>query len=256
MTAHPSRISTPMPNIARTALGLLLLISPARADDSPLTAVAAAYRNLAHYRDEGRLVITTPAGAEHTTPAGITFSRPNLLRLDAGSVQLFSDGARLITANLATKTYLTAPAPGTIRPATITEGSAGAVLLGGPGGLPAAIVLNLLFADAAEARILTGATRAVAEPDRTEAGQVTRVLRLDHVSGPDLLLGIDPQTNLLRWVELAPEGEDPTRIRWSAGPVSTDPIPSETFKAQPPPGLHRVEPLKADPPRAPAPARG
>jgi hypothetical protein len=221
-----------------------------------LDEVAAAYRRLERYADEGRIVVTTERDGrtdERRTATAIAFERPNRLRLDASTVRMVCDGETLATWNLATKSGTTRHAPAAIRPATITEGSAGAMLLGGPGGRPAALVLELLFAEDATKAILVGGATPKREADRAEDARPCHVLRIDHVSGPDLLLGIDPETKLLRWVELAAEGDAPTRIRWEAGQVSTDPAPAGTFGVEPPPGVRVVEPLKGDRPAAPAP---
>jgi hypothetical protein len=238
-----------------------LLAGNAPDDDARrlLDEVAAAYRQLDRYSDQGAILVTTSRDGqtdERRTPMAIAFQRPKKLALDAGTVRMACGGEKLATWNLATKSGTVRPAPAAIRPATITEGSAGAMLLGGPGGRPAALVLELLFAEDATRTILLGGATPKREADRAEDGQPGHVLRIDHVSGPDLLLGIDPTTKLLRWVELATEADASAQIRWVAGEVSTEPAPGGTFGVEPPPGVRVVAPLKEDRPAAPAPEPG
>jgi hypothetical protein len=238
------------------ALLMVCAAAPTRGDDDAralLDRVASAYRDLEHYRDKGRIVLTTSEPSRQT-PMTIVLQRPNRLLLDAGAVRLVSDGKTLATWNLVTRTGTERPAPEVIRPATISEGSLGAMLLGGPGGRPAAVVITLLFGEDAPATLLLGGAKPAIEPDGPAEAPPEQVLRIDHVSGPDLLLGIDRKTSLLRWVELTGAEDARARIRWESGEIDTGKAPPEHFAVEPPPGTTRVAPLTEERPAAPAPA--
>lgn len=243
-----------MTRLALILIPALVLSGPARpvaADPARelLAEVAAAYRGLNAYQDEGRLLITV-AGATRRVPMAIALQRPNRVQIDAGAVVLACDGESLATWNLVTKSGTRQLAPAVIRPATLSEGSLGAMLLGGPGGRPAEAVLAFLFAPDAAATLLVGGARARAEADRDEGGRANAVLRIDQVSGPDLFLGIDRETKLLRWVELAGTDPAPATIRWEAGTIARDVIPADRFGTEPPAGVVPVAPLREDRPAA------
>lgn len=239
--------------------GLLAIVvaggsAPTAADEDargPLDAVAAAYRGLEYYQDHGRILL--PGEPPRSAPMSVVMSRPNRLNLDAGTVRMVCDGRKLVTWNLATRSGVESDAPAVIRPAAISEGSLGAMVLGGPGGRPAGVVVALLFAEDAAAALCLGGAQVKPEPDRDEGGKPCKVVRIDHVSGPDLLLGIDPETRLLRWVELTGADARPSGIRWEAGEIATTAPADDGFRTDPPEGVTRVAPLRGEPPEAPAP---
>ncbi len=145
------------------ALGPLLVLRPgdaasARGQDAPASRadqeardlfveVAAAYKNLKAYSDEGRFVVASTIGGKarrEARPLRLTFLRPNKLDLDAGPVRLICDGKTLTTVVKPLKKYLTSPAPQAIGMDTFREGATGPLLFGGPAGAPTFLLLNLV----------------------------------------------------------------------------------------------------------------
>jgi hypothetical protein len=213
---------------------------------SQLEQVAAAYRGLAHYADEGRFVTAFDFDgklSERVTPLKWTVARsddpkaPLKLRLEGGMVTVVADGSRLVQAVGPTRRYLvTSPQPTPLRPDTLTEGPAGAELLGGPSAGASRILLALLLTDDAPARLLeTGTTLQVwpaAEGETTPIGLI-----LTTPSGLRARLAIEPSTHLLKRIELTSADASPgaeivpgrslrsVRLVWEAGNVTTDPAP-------------------------------
>jgi thiol-disulfide isomerase/thioredoxin len=246
-----------------------------RADDpaarAVLEQVAKAYRDLSSYSDQGQLIIAMTLGGKahkQVRPLKLTLVRPNKLDLDAGAVQLMSDGKTLTTIEGPWKKYMTAPAPATIGLDTFREGPAGALLFGGPTAGPMFVLLSLLagagwivppnwstntsgFAPAAAAP-RDGQPAPAAKPDGS-------ALLIDLADGPDLLLRIDPSTKLLSAIELkiepaqlarsAPPGQTLTieQFGWTAGAVSTQVAKDRSFAFEAPHGFSRVESLRDQP---------
>lgn len=219
-----------------------------------LDTVVKSYQALDAYSDGGTFTITATIRGKQTTlatPMGLRLKRPNLVAVDAGNVRLFSDGKTLTTLIVPTKRFVSEPAPAKLGLAAIVEGPAGAMLLGGPGGAAANVVLQMLLGTDPAAGLLAGGTVAKLDPDREHNGKTVRVLRLDPLTGADVTLLIDPATKLIQRIEIA----DPNRaadpgvtavgLVWDAVAVSTEAPKPEAFAATTPPGFTKVSELQA-----------
>ena len=209
--------------------------------------VADAYKALDSYSDEGRFVVAMTIGdrpRREARPLRLTFSRPNQIDLDAGSVRLISDGKTLTTLVRPLKKYTTAPAPATIGIDTFREGPTGPLLFGGPTGAPTFILLNLLMGTDPDTLL-----DAMGGTPRVEADAI----RIDHRDGPDLLLRVDPATRLLSAIDLniAPsrpaDGPTPSieRFGWTAGAIATRLPADRSFAFVAPEGFTATTDLKA-----------
>lgn len=278
------RRTTVVRPLAPGLLALLLLVPPSftSAADDPthvdpaakalLDEVAAAYRALPAYADRGVFTVELTVDGQrqsHAWPMAVTLRRPDRIRLEAGDAWMVCDGDRLATVIGPTRSYLVEPAPERITPATVSEGPLGALLLGGPGGVPSSIVLNLLLADDPVAAILAGGVGLRLAPDAEVDGAAVRSLVLDPGVGPDYLLRINPTTKLLHRIELV---ADPATLQadtpagatladavlaWTAGAITTEAPDDAVFAFEPPVGYTEVTELQeADPPAEPGPERG
>ena len=114
---------------------------------------------------------------------------------------MISDGKTLTTAVKPLKRYATASAPETIRMETFREGATGALLFGGPTAAPTFVLLNLCAGTDPDVLLdQMGGTLRAGPAHGTGAGGTT--LLIDFREGPDLLLRVDPATNLLSAIEL------------------------------------------------------
>lgn len=247
---------------------------PILADDQPqvtvvepqakelLDQVVLAYRDLDAYSDEG--VFTTNIGiggvqASHEQPMALAIARPNRFSIDAGGVRLVSDGEFQLSVIEPTRSYLSDRASERINAATITEGPLGAMLLGGPGGVPATIVVHLLLSENPAERILEGGVGLRLAPEAELDGSPVLTLLVDSGVGPNYLLRIDPATKLLRRIDVTIEGDSglkdsfadakpgEVRLSWAAGQVSTSMPEPGAFSVEPPADFVEVKPLRADP---------
>jgi thiol-disulfide isomerase/thioredoxin len=228
-----------------------------------LGEVAKAYRGLDSYADEGKFVVAmTLAGKPQNQklPLKFTFVRPNKLDLDAGPVRLTSDGKTLTTSVLPLKRYTTAPSPEKIGFETFQEGPVGAVLFGGPTGVPMFVLVNLLTApDAPAALGQLGGSLQLA-PDDPKAGAAKHpALLIDQQEGPDIRMEVDPATKLLSRIDLqidpsdleksAKAGQAVTieQFGWTSGAVSTQVQKERSFAYEPPKGFTKVDSLQERP---------
>lgn len=217
-----------------------------------LEQVAKAYQGLASYADEGKFVISMTIGddsEEQTVPIRLAFVRPNKLNLDAGPVQLLSDGETLTTSIRPLKKYLTAPAPAAVNLETFRDGPAGAMLFGGPAGAPLYILANLLTSPEPIKSVdeLGGSLQLAGDDSKGEA------LLIENADGPSFRLAIDPATKLLKSIDLvidpkvieesAREGH-PIKIAkfgWEAGAITTDAAKAPSFAFQVPDDFTKVD---------------
>lgn len=217
-----------------------------------LEQVVKAYKGLSSYADEGKFVASMTIGDEpqdQTVPIRLAFVRPNKINLDAGPVQLLSDGESMTTIIRPLKKYLTAPAPAAVDIEVFRDGPVGATLFGGPAGMPMYILTSLLTAaEPAKAIEGLGGSLQLAADDPT--GQT---LLLDQIEGADARLSIDPATKLLTAIDLiidpktleasGREGH-PIKIAklgWEAGAVSTDAAKAPSFAFEPPADFSKVD---------------
>jgi len=217
-----------------------------------LEQVAKAYQGLSSYADEGKFIVSMTIGdepQEQTVSVRLAFVRPNKLNLDAGPVQLISDGETMTTAIRPLKKYLTGPAPAEVNIETFRDGPVGAAIFGGPAGVPMYILANLLTAPEPVKTVeqLGGSLQLAADDPK---GQT---LLIDQTDGPDLRLEVDPATKLLKAIDLvidpqvieqsAREGHPikVAKLGWSAGAVSTDAAKAPSFAFEAPADFTKVD---------------
>jgi thiol-disulfide isomerase/thioredoxin len=230
-----------------------------------LDQVIAAYRALPAYSDRGEFVLHIAVNGTvkaQTVPLHLTLVRPNKLSLDTGLTRVVCDGKTLKTVITPLQKYTSSPAPETVTFETVfTDGAFGSSLFGGPGAPMMLILMNLLLgADPAKAVLDLGDSLAT-EPDRDIDGKSCRVLKIGSETGPSFLLWVDPDSKLLRAIDLTfdpkalAESFPPGRVvkidryRWASGPVSTRPAPEAAFVLALPDGYTKVGALGQDGPR-------
>jgi thiol-disulfide isomerase/thioredoxin len=257
----------------RPALGALLgmlVAVPAFADDPAVTPearalldeVAAAYRALPGYADQGQFPVTYTIdgqAVERAQNMPLAFERPNKLALEVDDVRLVCDGQTLVTARGALHRFQKQPAPERLRLADVLVSPLGSMLVGGPLESPGLVVLALLLEDDAAARVLDGASAARVEPDAAVAGidGPLKTLVIERDRRPAWRLRIDPQTKLVRQIELvvdaarlaegaagAPAPAD-FAARWTSGPIAAEPPSPDAFRFEPPKDFREVEVAKA-----------
>ena len=228
--------------------------------------VAKAYQDLSAYSDQGEFVIAMKAEGKtqkQALPLKLTFVRPNKLDLDAGPIRVTSDGTTLTTAVNPLKRYTAVPAPPKIGFDTFREGQTGAVLFGGPAGVPMFVLLNLLTApDPGAAVSQEGGTfvhAPAASPDlKSGAGAKSERsgILIEFGQGrPGMLLTVDPATKLLSSFEMKidpeqlarglPKGQTVSidRFGWYSGAVVTQVPKDRSFVFEAPKDFAKVDSL-------------
>ena len=115
------------------------------------------------------------------------------------------------------------------------------------------IVLNLLFgSDPVNAIVALGGVLTL-DADRVVGDVSCKTLSFHQEKGPGLRLLVDPESKLLRAIDLVYDpkdlfenkpGQDEIsidRLGWLAGPIATGDIPAKTFAFEPPGGFTKVE---------------
>jgi thiol-disulfide isomerase/thioredoxin len=224
--------------------------------------VSKAYKGLASYSDQGQFIIAMSIGGKpqkQVLPLKLTLVRPNKVEMDAGQVQITSDGKTMTTAVIPLKRYSTTAAPEKISIETFREGPLGSVLFGGPSGPPMFLLLNLLTAaDPAAAVAQIGGSLQPAPAAPPKAGGTAKPespeLLIDLAEGqPDILLTIDPATKLLSGIDMkidpklvaqAAKGGQELAIDqfgWSSGAISTQVPKDRSFAYEAPKGFAKVD---------------
>ena len=247
------------------ACGLFLTVGPAcqapAADPKPaandpkaqqlLEEVARAYQHLGAYADHGEFVLAATVGGKsesNKSPMKISLERPNKLRLDAGQVEVASDGKTMTTAVVPFKKYTAEAAPKAITFETFRQGPLGSILFGGPSGPCMFVVLNMLVGNDPAKTIGALGGVLVLDADREVDGTPCKALRIDQPQGPDIRLLVDPKTKLLRAVdmvfdpkELAEKGlQDKVtidRFGWTSGTIATKDLPGRDVCLRASPGV-------------------
>jgi thiol-disulfide isomerase/thioredoxin len=222
-----------------------------------LDEVAKAYQRLGDYSDQGEFVLSATVGgkAEALKSAmKLSLERPNKFRLDAGEVQVASDGKTMTTVVAPLKKYTVEDAPKTVEFETFRRGPLGSILFGGPSAPPMFILLNLLVGtDPAKSIGGLGGVLKL-DADREVGGAPSKTLRIDQSQGPDIRLAVDPNTKLVKAIdlvfdpkELAEKGIQEKvsidRFGWNSGAITTKDLPAATFAYQPPAGFSKVDSL-------------
>ena len=230
--------------------------------------LAKAYQDLSAYSDQGEFVIAMKIqgkSQKQAIPLKLTFARPNKLDLDAGPIRVTSDGTTLTTAVNPLKRYTAVPAPTKIGFDTFREGQTGAVLFGGPAGVPMFVLLNLLTApDPGAAVSQEGGTflhAPAASPDlKSGAGAKSERsgILIEFGQGrPGVLLTVDSATKLLSSIEMKiapellarglPKGQTLSidQFGWTSGAVATDIPKDRSFAFEPPKDFGKDESLVA-----------
>jgi thiol-disulfide isomerase/thioredoxin len=217
-----------------------------------LGEVSRAYKGLSSYSDEGEFVLELNLDGKdqkQAQPLHLAFTRPNKLNLDAGIVQVVSDGKTLTTSIAPLKKYTQAPAPKEITFDTFREGPLGSILFGGPSAGPMFMITNLLTNDDAAAEIAKlGGTLKMADTDPKST-----TLLIDKPDGADFRIAVDPKTKLLSSIDVLIDEESLARsikngqkikinkFGWTAGKVSTEPTKDSRFAFEPVKGFSKVD---------------
>jgi thiol-disulfide isomerase/thioredoxin len=235
----------------------LVACSNVRADDDPaakrLDTLISRYKGLDAYEDHGTLrILSTVRGVAATEefPSSSRLTRPDKLSVDLGEAQLISDGKTLTSVIVPTKSYLVTPSPRTLSLSSISEGTVGAYLLGTAIGLPPRVVLTLLLEKDPAARLLEGgATVAVGEPRKVDDEELPTLVIGPH-HGWMITLAIDPDTNLIREIALAPAGDslagkssvESLAMVWTSGAIATE-VDPKAFAYNAPDGFKKLDEL-------------
>jgi thiol-disulfide isomerase/thioredoxin len=230
----------------RTLILALAASGPAAiaADDDAgralLGEVAAAYRALPAYADEGRF---QPSGPAPAWPLAIAHERPARLRIEAGIATLVSDGKERLTLLTPTRTLRKDPAPGRLTVASLGDGPVGALALGGPGGRLATILLGLVLDDEPALKGAIGPNDTLAvEPRKEGDPEGAEALVLSSRTGGTLRLLVDAKSRLLRRMELLGEDSRPV-LTWEPGAIRTGPPAADAFALAVPEGITPIAPL-------------
>jgi thiol-disulfide isomerase/thioredoxin len=235
----------------------LIACSNVQADDDvavkQLDTLISRYKALDAYEDHGTLrILSTVRGVAATEefPSSTRLTRPDKLSVDLGEAQLISDGKTLTSVIVPTKSYLVTPSPRTLSLSSISEGTVGAYLLGTAIGLPPRVVLTLLLEKDPAARLLEGeATVAVGEPRKFDDKTLPTLVIGPH-QGWMITLAIDPDTNLIREIALAPAGNslagkasvESLAMVWTSGAIATE-VDPKTFIYNAPDGFKKLDEL-------------
>ncbi|MEW4567786.1 hypothetical protein AB1L88_07955 [Tautonia sp. JC769] len=219
---------------------------------SLLRRVAEAYARLPGYADEGTMTLSFALAGEETAQTlekPFAFARPNRLAVAQEPAAFYLNGQEQISA--LTGLYLIAEAPEALSTTVLARDPAAAYIFGGITGIPSMTLFRLLASEDPYEAILQGVERLEREPERTIDGIECRSLKIVPEAGPVVRLLIDPQSYLLRRIEVVPAPqelpEDLTvkEISWSPGTISTQVPPDDRFVYSPPEDARRVESLAA-----------
>ena len=232
-----------------------------------LDDVSRAYRALDAYADQGEFVTAFRSGETTSTfrqPCRLAVVRPNKLNVDAGLARMVCDGKTLTTVVPPLKRYFEGPAPARVTFDTLFAGGpVGSAVFGGPSRSLMVVLVSLVAGENPARAVRDLGDALTLDADRTEDGVTSKVLKVSSEGGASYRLAIDPDTKLLRSIELAadpkalestfPKGKDGAEatvvetFRWSAGAVSTKAPADDAFAFQPPKDFTRVAELAAAP---------
>ncbi len=232
--------------------------------DRLLNQVISAYRALPAYGDQGELELSTVVDGKARTqkiPLHLTLVRPNKLNLETGLARVVCDGKTLTTVVTPLKKYTDSPAPATVTFDTVFAGGpVGSAVFGGPSSPMMLVLLNLLVGDNPAKALLDLGDQLNLADDRNVDGKPCRVLKVSSDGGLAFFLLIDPESKLLRAIDLTfdpkalaaafpvGQGVKIDTFRWTAGAVSTRSAADDAFAFEPPQGFTRINALAAAPP--------
>jgi thiol-disulfide isomerase/thioredoxin/outer membrane lipoprotein-sorting protein len=245
--------------LARILALAVCSIAPARGQEAPpkidpaareaLQKLGERYKALPAYADSGEFRIVLKAGAdrqEQKASKPFAFERPGKLRVEFEPVLYVTDGQKQVS--VVEKRYL---AGGALEALTLDALAANPATVhyfgGGVGGLPSMALFRLLTANDVAGEILQGVAELASDPDKKVGETTFKVLRLVPIDGPTVKLMVDPATGFLGRVEIVPKPEDVPaglefeEIAWNSGPIQTSALPPDTFRAEPPAGLTKVD---------------
>ena len=227
-----------------------------------LEAVIKVHRDLPAYADRGEFLLEMNVRGKSTKqaiPISIAMTRPDKIRIETPLATLVTDGKILTSSLKPLKKFTVTPAPRALNFATLfTEGPVGSAIFGGPGGPPLQIPLNLLLAADPSKVILGLGQELKLAPDIIIDGKTINVLRIESGDEPAYQVAIDPETKLLRYVEIVREAWNPKEtipgtddvnilaFRWTPGEITTKPADDATFVFTPPADFKKVDELTED----------
>lgn len=229
-----------------------------------LDGVVKAYKDLPAYVDQGEFVTKLSIDGKpriQKAKVQIALVRPNKIDVVTDLARLVSDGTRLTTISSPLRTYEFRTAPRAIGFDTLfTAGPVGSSIFGGPGGPMISALINLLVGEDPSRMVRELGDDVAIGKDREIDGKLCRVLRFSSATTQGYTLLIDPETHLLRGIELV---FDPAKIEvafperakikveafsWISGPVSTKPPADERFTFEPEKGYRKLGNLAAEAP--------
>lgn len=218
-----------------------------------LKKLIATYQTANSYRDHGRVTLVQQTGRVKLTtemPMELSFSRPNLLLLDAGQYSAACDGKLLHFVIPGMQQYTVRPAPEKLEKEHLLGGS---ILGGTDEGHPE--IIDFLFGQEPYRKLLSQVVKISWQSDKVIAGKSCRVLQYDTVQDTKVSLAVE--TNRMVIVEVraeitpsAPGGPSPiargpasddTRLVYEFGVVELNPkLEESTFAYKPPQTFRRV----------------
>ncbi|WP_169975174.1 redoxin domain-containing protein [Tautonia rosea] len=219
---------------------------------SLLRRVAEAYARLPGYADEGTMTLSFALSGEETSQTlekPFAFARPNRLAVAQEPAAFYLDGQQQLSALAGL--YLRSEAPDVLTPSVLARDPAAAYIFGGITGIPSMTLFRLLASEDPYEAILQGVERLEREPERSVDGVECRSLKIVPQAGPVVRFLIDPQSYLLRRIEVVPAPKElpetmvVKEISWSPGTISTEVPPADRFVYTPPEDARRVESIAA-----------
>ena len=231
-----------------------------------LDEVAAAYRKLDAYADDGRIEIRFLLDGKETVqtlPVAISVQRPNKLEVRHPDLTVVADGSTITTAVSALKQFAQVPCPKTLTVVGLGANSppVESLLFQGAGSVMTRWLLSFVMDPDPIPALLAEARSVRLEPDRAVDAAKARCLRVDRLTGPGIRMLIDPRTSLATGMELVMEGGAPSSrgvelksIAWTSGDVKTVAPAPTAFRFTPPTGFARLAEVGVDPANPPDPA--
>ena len=201
-----------------------------------LRSIASTYKGLPGYADQGTVTLkVTAAGASTISSQAkpFAFARPNRISAAFEPARFVVDGDR--TVSILEDRYLVSEAPEALSVDVLARDPAASHVFGGLTGVPSMTLFRLLTAVDAYDEILQGVARLALDADRPVDDRPHKVLRIVPEAGPEVLLLIDPATNLISRIEIEPSASDlpPSvtidELAWTSGTINAGVPPDARF---------------------------